>query len=302
MAANEIASLVKFCDIQTGLKILNSQSLRWSSPHLFNDPFELDHTSKVDITPDQLIQGIIKEAINLLFGPTEPSGKQNRLVAAIARWREEERFASEDEAGDVLKQLLAQIAEQQQQAISEYSGQWVDFAQRVRICCFCDKPTNLNAWQRFGDNHAGIALRFSCGEHTALPNPHRVSYSSVPPTLTSLKEQVDVCYGRQDAPSTDDFVPKLLSKNKSNNTEREWRCINIDKQEHDTQSNEELWYDNKKFSSPELKAVYLGLSSAANEKATIIDLIKKKYQQTKIYQAHRLPGRYEIEFKAVTSK
>ncbi len=294
MAADDIASLVKYCSTETGLKILNSQSLRWSSPHLFNDPFELDHNSKPDFTPETLLKGMIKEAITLLFGPSEPRGKNNRLVAAIARWRDEERFSSEDEAAVVLKQLLGQMAQQQQTSIDSYISAWQQFARALRICTFSDKPNNMFCWQRYAENHAGIALRFSAGEDTALPEPHRLGYSTAPPLVASLKQQIDVAYGREAAPDTSQFTEKLLSKNKANNVEREWRCFSTERAEAD--NDEQLWYSNKKFSAPELKAVYLGLATNRQDKETIIQLVKKKYKNTRVYQAETINGRYDIEF------
>ncbi len=300
MAIDEISSLVKFCSAETGLKVLNSQSLRWSAPHLFNDPFELNHHSEPDFTPETLLTGMIKEAINLLFGPSEPTGKHNRLITAISRWRGEERFASEEEAEQVLKQLLGQIVQQQQEGINSYLSAWQQFACSLRVCCFSDKPTNMQAWQRFADNHAGIALRFSAGEDTALPEPRKVTYGTTPPQVSSLKEQIAVTYGREKAPKSDGFIDKMLMKNKDNNVEREWRCFAAD--ETDSGSDEQTWYNNKRFSAPELKAVYIGLATSLQNKEAVINLVKAKYANTKVYQAVALPNRYEIDFSQLATK
>ncbi|MBL4827744.1 MAG: DUF2971 domain-containing protein [Spongiibacteraceae bacterium] len=302
MTTKDIISLVKFCDTETGLKILNSQSLRWSSPHLFNDPFELGHHSAPSVNNQNLVSGIIKDAINMLFGPTEPKGKSNRLVAAISRWRDEDRFASEEEASIVLKQLLGQVAEQQIQTIDSYVSAWKEFASSIRICSFCEKPGNMSAWQRFGDNHNGIAMRFSCGENTALPNPQAINYGSAPPFVTSLKEQVSVCYGREEAPTHDGFLGKLLSKSKENRSEQEWRCLAQEENKNDIGTDEQLWYSNKKFSSSELKAIYIGLATSLQDKEAVIKLVKDKYPKTKVYQAQALAGRYEIDFSAIGTR
>ncbi|MEE8056234.1 MAG: DUF2971 domain-containing protein [Pseudomonadales bacterium] len=300
VAADEIASLVKFCSAETGLKILNSQSLRWSSPHLFNDPFEPDHNSEPDFTPETLLKGMIKEAISMLFGPSEPSGKSNRLVAAIARWRDEERFGSEDEAEVVLNQLLSQVARQQQEAIDDYLSTWRQFARSLRICTFSDKPANMFAWQRYADNHAGIALRFSAGDDTALPETHRMLYSPNPPVVTSLKQQIAITYGKEPELSNKNFLEKLMTKNKAINVEREWRCFSTES--GSTDADEQLWYTNKKFSTPELKAIYLGLATSRQTRDEVIKLVKEKYKRTKVYQAEALKGRYEIDFVQVGTK
>lgn len=291
---DDILALTKFCDIETGLKILNSQSLRWSAPHLFNDPFELNYRTTTDASGDALTAGLVKEAINLLFGAGEPRGKSNRLVAAIARWRDEERFASEEEAESVLQQLLGQLAHQQQETIDQYLRDWRAFASSVRICCFCDKPTNMAAWQRYGGNHSGIALKFTAGEDTILPDPRKVSYSTSPPQITSLREQVDIAYGRAQPPGPEGFPDKLLGRNRDNNAEREWRCF--DQQPHADGEDDQLWYLDKTFKPHELKGIYLGLAMAPEHRDTVLELARRDYKNSRVFQAQAVPGKYEIDF------
>jgi hypothetical protein len=118
--------------------------------------------------------------------------------------------------------------------------------------------------------------------------------------VTSLKEQVAVTYGKEIAPSADNFIDKMLSKNKNNNIEREWRCFSTD--ELDANSDEDSWYSNKKFSAPELKAIYIGLATSRQDKDAVIKLVKEKYKNTKVYQAIALPNRYEIDFVQIATK
>lgn len=299
MATDEITSLVKFCTMEVGLNALDRQALRWSSPHLFNDPFEPDYRSRPNFTPDTLLDGLIKEAITMLFGPDEPTGKSNRLIAAIARWRDEERFGSEEEAGQVLHQLLSQVAQQQQAGIDRYLTAWQQFARSLRICSFSDKPDNMACWQRYGANHSGIALRFATGENTALSDPKRVTYSPAPNVITSLNQQINVAYGRETAPGADTFIDKLLSKDRDNSSEREWRCFGS---ELDTTPDDDTrCYNHKPFAATELKAVYLGLASKAADRDAVAELILKKYHHTKVYQAEALPGKYAVTFVPLTS-
>lgn len=300
MTSDDIGFLVKYCNVETGLKILNSQSLRWSTPSLFRDPFELDHLSGPDFDDSSLLKAAIGEAVHLLFGHNEPSGKSNRLIAAIARWREEERFGSEDEASAVLEQLLGQMLTQQQEDIKQFMAAWQSYAQQLRVCCFADKPNNMHNWHKYADNHSGISLRFVAGDDTILAKPRRMTYSTTPPTVTAKKDQVDVMFGRIPAPSQDDFEDKLLTKNKDNSNEREWRCFFSEQQTAD--QDEQLLYSNKAFPSTELKAVYFGLATAPQDKQAIVKLLKEKFPQTRAYQARALPGRYEIDFDAVATK
>lgn len=294
MATNDISSLVKFCTADSGLQMLSSQSLRWSSPHLFNDPFEASHHYATDITPATLLKGLSKEALAMLFGPKEPTGKDNRLIAAISRWRDEERFASEEEAEQVLKQLLSQVADRQQQSVDSFLADWRKFASSLRVSCFSDKPDNLACWQRYANNHNGIALRLTAGEGCLLKDPRRLSYQNQPQQITSLKQQVDIAYGKQQAPSSDEFINTLLVKNKENSTEREWRCFG--REAVRLKPDDKAWYTDKPFATNELKAVYLGAASEQPFRDSVAALMKKQYPKSKIYQAQIVSGEYALEF------
>lgn len=291
----EIAtSLVKFCTVETGLKILNSQSLRWSAPHLFGDPFELQHRSDVDFDAGALLDVLLREALIILFGPDTPTGRHNKLVNIMARWREEERFCDEEEAGTVLRELLGQIAELRFQQVQEFVAAWQRFAAGTRVACFGDKPGNLPCWQRFTDNHRGFALRFDCGEGTALPRPQRVQYQHQAPVITSRQEQLDIIYERQRPPTTAEFADKLLTKGRQELGEQEWRCFEpADGSDGDDDS---LWYQNRKFPSHELRAVYFGVNMAAADRMHVGRLLRANNPTAKLFQAVPTGGRYELEF------
>jgi hypothetical protein len=289
-----VSSLVKFCTIDTGVKILSSQALRWSAPHLFSDPFELHYQTKLDLTSDSLLDVLLREALILLFGPEVPSGRHNRLVNIMARWRQQERFCDEQEADTVLRELLGQIAEIQARQVDEYMEEWRRFARNIRIACFVEKPGNIAAWQRFASNHRGIALRFNCGDDTALLKPQRVTYHQQAPLITSQYEQLEVIYGRRNAPTSAEFPEKLLLKGRHDHLEQEWRCIErtIELEEED----HEQCYDIRKFPAHELRAVYFGAFTAEHDKQHIGKLVRANYPTAKIYQAHAAPGRYELDF------
>lgn len=296
MPADTVSSLVKFCPIDTGIKILSSQSLRWSAPHLFGDPFELDYRSKPEVSAESLLDVLLREALIMLFGPDMPTGRHNRLVNIMARWREQQRFCDEEEAQDVLRELLGQIAEIQARQVEEYLTTWRKFARNVRITCFSEKPNNVSCWQRFADQHRGIALRFECGDGTGLAKPQRVNYQALAPTITNQQEQLEIIYGRRSAPSTDEFPTKHLIKGRQDQLEQEWRCF--ENSLDDIHDDPELWYDLRKFPAHELRAVYFGMLTSDRDKELVAKLMRANYPTAKMYQASMVSGRYEIEFSA----
>jgi hypothetical protein len=292
--------LIKFCSVDTGVKILSSQALRWSAPNLFGDPFELQHESRPDTNAASLLEALLREALIMLFGPNMPTGRHNRLVNIMARWREQQRFCDEDEAKTVLTELLGQIAELQEKHIEEHLQQWRKFARSIRIACFAEKPGNITSWQRYADHHRGVAFRFECGEDTGLPKPQRVLYQTHAPVVTSQQEQLDIIYGRRNAPTADSFAEKLLIKGRHDHLENEWRCFETTQQRESEDDSQ--WYDLRPFPAHELRAVYFGTHTPQQDKEVIYKLIRANYPTAKLYQASVPHGRYEIEFNSWSNR
>ncbi|MDX9874227.1 MAG: DUF2971 domain-containing protein [Spongiibacteraceae bacterium] len=294
MPSTPPSSLVKYCSGPAALTILDQRTLRWSAPHLFGDPFELHHATPIDVTAPRLLEILLREALIMLFGPDSPTGRSNKLVNVMARWREEQRFCDEEEASMVLRELLGQIAELQARQVDEYMANWRSYSRTVRIACFAARPDLVRCWQRFADNHAGVALRFDCGADTALPLPRQVTYQATAPTITSLREQIDGLLGRGPAPDSTDFQQKLLRKNRYDHAEQEWRCFDNDRDDPD--SDEASWFSDRSFPAHELRAVYFGVRCSEDARAALTQLVRERYPRTLLYQAQPVPGRFELEF------
>jgi hypothetical protein len=299
--ANEaVSSLIKFCTVDTGVKILSSQALRWSAPNLFSDPFELQYHSRPDTSAATLLEVLLREALIMLFGPNLPTGRHNRLVNIMARWREQQRFCDEVEAKSVLTELLGQIAELQEKQVEQYLQAWQKFSRTTRIACFVDKPNNIASWQRYADQYRGIALRFESGEDTGLPKPQKVLYQTHAPVVTSQQEQLEIIYGRRNAPTVESFPEKLLIKGRHDHLENEWRCFSTTQQAG--VEDENAWYEHRPFPAHELRAVYFGTHTPQEDKEVIYKLIRTNYPTAKVYQAAVSQGRYEIEFSLWSSR
>lgn len=294
-----VSSLYKFCSLETGLEILSNQTLRWSAPHLFQDPFELDHRSDPQITAKALLDVLLREALIMLFGPEAPTGRHNRLVNIMARWREQQKFIDEDEAQGVLRDLLGQIANIQVERIQEHLKEWRRWASLIRVACFSETVDNPTCWERFAGHHTGLALRFACGDGTGLPDPQHVTYAGQAPVITNQREQLEIIYGRINAQDGEDFEAKLLVKGRHQQHELERRCFH-EASESALQSDPELWYDNRRFAAHELRAVYCGTHLSAGGREQVMRVLRSSYPQARLYQAKPVSGRYELDFEAIT--
>jgi hypothetical protein len=291
-------TLAKYCHPQAALAAIESQTLRWSAPALFADPFELNHRTTLAFDPHSLLDNVIRTACGMIFAREQPRG-HSPLAMVIRRWRDEERFASPEEAEDALHELMARMVDQRQADIDEMLSDWRRYTRALRICAFSTKADNLIAWQHYADGHRGAVLKFACGEGTSLPHPKPVNYHPARPEISTLKDQLNaVLYNEQLHPQ-DTFEDKFLSKPPSAKGEKEWRCFTEAGDEDLRNTNEQHWYLDRPFEQEELKAVYLGAFMRVADKKALLAAVKQHAPQAKVFQAAPVAGKYEVAFTRV---
>lgn len=300
MASHTPEYLVKFCTAETGKLILKSNALRWSSPHLFGDPFELTHESQLSFDPQILLQAAIKMSTAMIFAKEAPKGN-TPLINAIRRWREEERFASPEEAYDVLKELLSQVVDHRLNVIEHMMTQWRKYARSLRVCNLSTKADNLCAWQYFGQQHQGVAIRFQTGENTTLPKPEKVLYKGARPEISSLRDEMSIIMGGADDNANEHFEEKFIHKAPHCANEEEWRCFRqVTESVGGANTSADSWYEDVPFQRSEVTALYLGAYTPANIKKELLDIINASYPSAPIFQTRISAGKYELEFEKLT--
>lgn len=116
-------SLVKFCNAETALSILNEGSLRWRTPHNLGDPFGYDQDSLLNFDSITLVEAVVQTATAMIFSSNVPVG-HSPMLDAIRRWRDENRFATREEAQGVLKGLCSQMVQQRFVEIKQIQDDW----------------------------------------------------------------------------------------------------------------------------------------------------------------------------------
>ncbi len=297
MAAETPESLIKYCSHEAAELILADNTLRWSSPELFGDPFELSSKTDIGFDRDSLLESTVKLTSSMLFSSDHPKG-DSPLVNAIKRWREEERFATAEEAYDVLRELLCKMVDYRVEQLSDSLSKWQIFVRNIRICCFCTKPDNIAAWEKYGNWHQGVALRFKTDDDSSLATPQAITYQVEPAHITTVKEQLGcILHNKKDA-ITNRFKEQYLTKGPHHKLEREWRCIQSSKKPVTASDNTpDNWVDDISFEKHEISGIYFGLNTPEDVKKRITSIAKERYKKAKLYQAVQAKTGYSLEME-----
>lgn len=295
MSYRQPTSLVKFTDADSGLCILSDGALRWSAPCLFKDPFELDHHTTLNFDSRLLLTACVKNTLGLIFSRDDPKG-MSPLIKAIRRWRLEDRFDSEEEAEEVLTQLLMSMVQQREPELLGLIRGWQRYSRCVRILCLSQGHDNVSLWDKNAAEHTGLAIRFACGDDTSLEAPKAMKYTDNKPEITALSEQLDILMHQANFQIEEGFAEKFLCKSKLFAKEKEWRLLKTF-DEVDTEEEEAQWFRDLQFKHSEVLAIYFGAEMEQKKKQEINRIIQRKYKKAKLYQANPLHEKFELDFE-----
>lgn len=138
----------KYLSIESALKVLENSTLKFSSPHNFNDPFDC----KVNIN----IDGGYQEIYNYLC-----RANKNRDIS-ISQLK---NIATELATNPIAKYRY--LVETIEQAINE-----------MKICCFSEVYDSILMWTHYANNHTGICFKFDISKDLACFSlPLKVKYA-----------------------------------------------------------------------------------------------------------------------------
>ncbi len=291
--------LVKFMTANTATDVLANSTLRWSAPDCLGDPFELNSQSTLGFDAALLLESTIKLASSMIFAPEEPKG-ESPLINAINRWREEERFDSAEEAHGVLRELLSKMVDYRVSQLDASMSQWQSFARNARYCCFCASPHILAAWEACADNHKGFALRFNCGESSPYKLAKPVVYQNERAEFTTLREQLGaILHNRKDR-LQERFLDHHYIKATYHKHEEEWRCYQTSPSPVSVEDQDQsAWFDDLPFPANHLNAVFIGLAAPEEDKQRVLQLVREKFVNTKVFQAVKGKTGFTLEFEKV---
>ncbi len=291
--------LIKYLDAAAGIQALESQSLLWSSPNSFSSPFEMNGRCDIPFNNHELLDATVKVASSLIFSDDRAVG-DTPLVSAINRWRDEERFETPQEAKVVLKDLLKKMVEQKEVELYSTLQKWQQFAESIRLCCFCSEPNIASAWTQFADNHQGIAISLAPDVDNGLDHAQPVKYSPERIQLTTIKEQMASLLYNHNSQAHQRFAKNLLHKPEHLKDECEWRALSP--KDSSFRATQQANKEEKMLTPGSITAIYLGIHCSEASQKRLFTAINSLTPKPKTYQCMLGKSTYKIEHRAITEE
>jgi DUF2971 family protein len=283
-------SFFKYMAPDAALKVLNSSSLRWSSPDSFNDPFDMGFDLHVDIDHARVRKLTLKSLWDAHYSSEEvPAGNDfGRLIRASKGTfpklpREEFDLQFAEGIDESLRKLPS--------LIDEFNPVFQKAMKEAKVLCLSERNDSILMWSHYGQMHQGVVFELACVPErdsvwgAAMP----VKYGDMPPIYD---DDFLIRLGSGQVSIDPNVVIKnfVTAKAADWSYEREWRIVlHFEDPSHPTRD--------IRFSPEELAAVYLGCRMSHNNKEEIAAKIRHDYPRAKIFAAERLERKFALRFR-----
>ena len=267
----------KYMSVATASSVLTNHSLRWSSPVLFNDPFDVPREMSFGITPAEIIDAGARRIMALLEYPPEETSHLElklRLIVETVKKGISDELKAQLLAG--LKETSAshKPTEASMDALRELWRSWIP---ELRILCLTDSPAHAAMWYHYADQYKGAVLEFRCVDElsSAWLAAKPVTYPEAKPAVYTADGWAELLSMQQELAIQKMLDLSTYTKAPDWSYENEWRITSF-KRPTDTGL-----FTDYTFSPLELAGVYLGPLMDNTDKNNLTALARN-YPSTKV--------------------
>lgn len=287
------ATYFKYVTADVAKIILASQRLRWSSPLLFNDIFDVPREFDLGFDIEELIEPVANELRRLLSAKQAPSLSANCPTALLLNL-----LRGEDRT-DIRNMILSEVPHLIEEGIQivkkssykEIKNVWSELMPKFRILCLSSVRDNLLMWSHYADSHKGAVLELQCLKDSAWLRAQPVTYQAAPPTWASIDEWAKILTGQQTLDLENAVTKYTCTKGLDWAYEKEWRVIDFARQ------GEKGGFSYDRFDPRELRSVYLGCDVSEKDKADITSLIRDDLSHVQVWHGTKLEREGGIAFE-----
>jgi hypothetical protein len=287
----------KYASAKTAVAILASSAVRYSSPLLFNDPFDvqsgLHFRFDMHSLPERLfarMEALVMADATPAFA--EPDQPWPRVITFMREKKSSHGFPR-DELRQACLPLFTHLKEEFVRYHTQYQQMWIDFLPRLRVFSVAEEKDSLLMWSHYAEHHTGVVLEFLVlpEEDNPLCVAEPVVYSPIVPSPFAEDHLLDFIVGLKRLELDALCLQYARVKSDVWKYEKEWRVWDILPQR------EAELHSDYPLRPRELAGVYLGCRIDRPMKETILSMLIDKYPQAAVYQASKSSDAFALTFE-----
>jgi len=287
----------KYTTADTAKKILQNLNVRWSSPVLFNDPFDTQIDLSMGFSFDDISQPLAERFNKLIFSEDEPTIDNSALGHIIVKkLRPLRKKLPEDKWKEIFEQSLEKGATSAREALESAQKDWKSYLSTFKVFCVAEEYDNLLMWSHYAEHHSGVVFKFKCipSLDTALCAATPINYQTDMPNFGSLDEWVEHLTGLKRINMQEKSKEFIYTKSTDWSYEKEWRVYTIREEEnHQT-------YVDLEILPEEINSLYLGCNINDVNKKEILSLLQaENLKHVDVHQAKQSDIKFKLEFENI---
>ena len=290
----DLRPFYKYATPEAAIAMLTHGTTRYSTPLVFNDPFDIQGGLHFDFDLLELHGAVVDRIGKLASAKQQPSVDASdpwgQLVLEARRYFPTHGFNRErwiELTKPAFDTLLPEIRDTQVQ----YQKHWSEVQlPGMRVFCVSEDRDNLLMWAHYAKDHRGAVLELWSlpDEDNLLSAAVPVRYVDRPIPFYTKEEWVEHMVSIKKLDFRTLYRQYACTKSTHWAYEREWR-VWYQLSKTDT-------YDYSPMKRSELKALYLGCQSEPALRATIKSLLREKFPEARLYIARKSETQYSLEY------
>lgn len=279
----------------TAKLVLTNRTRRWSSPTIFNDPFDNTQELRVNFTDAELQRTVNETFARLIENRTRPNEKMELAVALLLAAAAE---GPEDKRLEIARQMREQAMPHISPAGMAMLRQvWSEEVGRARVLCVSELNDIAPMWYHYADQYRGVVMEFEVIDELdpGLLLAQPIVYQDEPPAISSAQNWADSMLRVTGSRSYAQMIEECqYIKSTAWAYEKEWRVVS--RARHGDRGDTGT-YNDIPFRPRELCAVFYGSKCGEQDRADIAALLIGEFAHAATWRANEnaVVGRFTFE-------
>lgn len=285
----------KYVKAEVAKIVLTTRKLRWSSPLLFNDPFDVTQELRLNFDEAKLNAVLTERVAPLMEQGDVSNSVKHPAIAALLRLSMRATPDVRRAMAIELRQSVRTSTSGQIQSFATLKDVWKEMVPTFRVLCLSELNDVTPMWLHYAEGYKGVVLEFSAVDKldSAFLMARPVVYQDTPPAIADANAWVNCMLGQGGSTYRDLFTEYQYVKTTAWSYEKEWRIVSA------AGPGESGLFGDYGFHPHELTGIYFGPKCFAEDRSDLLALLAHGLEHVRAHEASLDSQQARFAFRAI---
>jgi len=287
----------KYMTAKVAKIVLATRKVRWSSPLLFNDPFDFTQELRLNFDEAQLNAALTERVASLMEDGDPSNSVKHPIQAALLRVAKRTSPDVRRAMAEELRQSVGVPTAGQVQTFSAVKDMWRNMVPTFRVLCLSELNDVTSMWLHYADAYKGVVLEFSAIDELDSPflMARPIIYQDSPPTIADADAWVSCILGQGTSTYWDLFTEYQYVKTNAWSYEKEWRIVS------GARPGESGLFADYPFYPRELTGIYFGSKCSTEDRVELLALLAQGLEHVRAHEVSHDDQQARFSFRVIAS-